>query len=109
AYPPSTARPERVTITNVKFGLAIFPTEYAISMTELAPAVEQAGFESLWVAEHSHIPTSRQTPWPAGGELPKQYWHTMDPCVALTAAAPATTTPQGAPGTCLPVPRAPTP
>jgi len=54
----------------MKFGLAIFPTDYAISMTELAPLVEQAGFESLWVAEHSHIPTSRLTPWPAGGDLP---------------------------------------
>jgi probable F420-dependent oxidoreductase len=71
----------------VKFGIAIFPTEYAISMQELAPAVEQAGFESLWVAEHSHIPTSRQSPYPAGGELPRQYWHTMDPFVALTVAA----------------------
>ena len=71
----------------MKFGIAIFPTEYAISMQELAPAVEQAGFESLWVAEHSHIPTSRQSPYPAGGELPRQYWHTMDPFVALTVAA----------------------
>ena len=51
----------------MKFGVAIFPTEYAISMTELAPSAEQLGFESLWVAEHSHIPTSRKTPWPAGG------------------------------------------
>ena len=43
----------------MKFGVAIFPTDYAISMTELAPAVEAAGFESLWVAEHSHIPFGR--------------------------------------------------
>ena len=86
---------------DVKFGLAIFPTEYAISMTELAPLVEQAGFESLWVAEHSHIPTSRQTPWPAGGELPKHYWHTMDPFVALTAAAMASKTLKVATGICL--------
>ena len=91
----------------MKFGLAIFPTEYAISMTELAPAVEQAGFESLWVAEHSHIPTSRQTPWPAGGELPKQYWHTMDPFVALTAAALASRTLKVATGICLLVQRDP--
>ena len=55
----------------MKFGVAIFPTEYAISMTELAPVAEQLGFESLWVAEHSHIPTSRKTPWPGGAELPK--------------------------------------
>ena len=71
----------------MKFGVAIFPTDYAISMTELAPALERAGFESLWVAEHSHIPTSRATPYPAGGELPRMYMHTMDPFVALTAAA----------------------
>ena len=73
----------------MKFGVAIFPTDYAISMGELAPATEELGFESLWVAEHSHIPTSRQSPWPAGGELPKHYWHTMDPFIALTVAAMA--------------------
>src|SRR5256885_12819107 len=70
-------------------------------MTELAPAAEQLGFESLWVAEHSHIPTSRQTPWPGGAELPKHYWHTMDPFVALTAAALASKTLLVATGICL--------
>jgi probable F420-dependent oxidoreductase len=74
----------------MKFGIAIFPTDYAISMVELAPAVEERGFESLWVAEHTHIPVSRLTPYPSGGELPKQYWHTLDPFVALTAAAAVT-------------------
>jgi probable F420-dependent oxidoreductase len=91
----------------VKFGVAIFPTEYAISMTELAPAAEQLGFESLWVAEHSHIPTSRQSPWPGGPELPKQYWHTMDPFVALTAAALASKTIRVATGICLLIQRDP--
>src|SRR2546428_13915849 len=71
----------------MKVGAAIFPTDYGISMTELAPLVEEAGFESLWVAEHSHIPTSRQSPWAGGAELPKHYWHALDPFVALTAAA----------------------
>ena len=85
----------------MKFGVAIFPTEYAISMTELAPAAEELGFESLWVAEHSHIPTNRLSPWPAGGELPKQYWHTMDPFVALTAAALASKTIRLGTGICL--------
>src|SRR2546421_57556 len=61
-------------------------------MTELAPAVEQMGFESLWVAEHSHIPTSRLSPWAGGAELPKHYWHTLDPFVALTVAALASKT-----------------
>jgi len=91
----------------VKFGVAIFPTDYAISMTELAPAAEQLGFESLWVAEHSHIPTSRQSPWPGGAELPKQYWHTMDPFVALTAAALASETIRVATGICLLIERDP--
>jgi len=91
----------------VKFGVAIFPTEYAISMTELAPAAEQLGFESLWVAEHSHIPTSRESPWPGGPELPKQYWHTMDPFVALTVAALASKTIRIATGICLLIQRDP--
>ena len=91
----------------MKFGVAIFPTNYAISMTELAPAAEQLGFESLWVAEHSHIPTGRQSPWPGGAELPKHYWHTMDPFVALTAAAIASKTIRVATGICLLVERDP--
>jgi probable F420-dependent oxidoreductase len=85
----------------VKFGIAIFPTDYAISMTELAPAVEALGFESLWVAEHSHIPTSRLSPWPGGAELPKQYWHTMDPFIALTLAAMTSKTIRLGTGICL--------
>jgi len=89
----------------MKFGIAIFPTDYAISMTELAPAVEERGFESLWVAEHSHIPASRATPYPAGGDLPKMYWHTLDPFVALTAAAASTRTLLVATGVCLSIER----
>jgi len=91
----------------VKFGVAIFPTDYAISMSELAPAAEQLGFESLWVAEHSHIPASRQSPYPAGGELPKHYFHTMDPFLALTAAALASRTIRVATGICLLIERDP--
>jgi probable F420-dependent oxidoreductase len=89
----------------MKFGIAIFPTDYAISMAELAPAVEERGFESLWVAEHSHIPTSRATPFAGGGDLPKQYWHTLDPFIALTAAAAATKTLLVATGVCLVIER----
>jgi probable F420-dependent oxidoreductase len=85
----------------VKFGIAIFPTDYAISMTELAPAVEALGFESLWVAEHSHIPTSRLSPWAGGAELPKHYWHTMDPFIALTLAAMTSKTIRLGTGICL--------
>ena len=85
----------------MKFGIAIFPTDYAISMSELAPAAEQLGFESLWVAEHTHIPTSRESPWPGGAELPKHYWHTLDPFIALTQAALASKTIRVATGICL--------
>jgi len=91
----------------MKFGIAIFPTDYAISMTELAPAVEERGFESLWVAEHSHIPTSRQTPWPGGPELPKHYWHTIDPFIAVTVAALASKTLKVGTGICLLIQRDP--
>jgi probable F420-dependent oxidoreductase len=91
----------------VKFGVAIFPTDYAISMAELAPAAEQLGFESLWVAEHSHIPASRESPYPAGGELPKHYFHTMDPFVALTVAAMASKTIRIGTGICLLIQRDP--
>ena len=91
----------------MKFGAAIFPTDYAISMTELAPAVENAGFESLWVAEHTHIPVSRQSPWAGGAELPKQYWHTLDPFLALTAAALASKHLMVCTGICLVVERDP--
>jgi probable F420-dependent oxidoreductase len=90
----------------MKFGAAIFPTDYSISMTELAPAVESAGFESLWVAEHSHIPINH-SPWPSGGQLPKQYWHTLDPFIALTAAALASKDLKVGTGICLVVQRDP--
>ena len=71
-------------------GVNMFPTDYAIQPVELARAIEERGFESLWVCEHTHIPTSRETPWPAGGDLPLEYSHTHDPFVALAAAAAAT-------------------
>jgi probable F420-dependent oxidoreductase len=89
----------------MQFAIAIFPTDYAIAMTELAPAVEERGFESLWVAEHTHIPVSRRTPWPSGSTLPRHYWHTLDPFVALTAAAVVTTRLRLATGICLVIER----
>lgn len=87
--------------------LTIFPTEYAIAPDELAVAAEERGFESLWVAEHSHIPASRETPWPGGAPLPQMYYDTMDPFVWLTAAACATTKLKIATGICLLVQRDP--
>jgi probable F420-dependent oxidoreductase len=74
----------------MEFGLAIFPTEDVPPPDELAQMAEQRGFESLLFPEHTHIPASRDTPYPAGGELPPEYSRTYDPFVALTAAATAT-------------------
>jgi len=83
------------------FGVTMFPTDYAIRPDELAKALEERGFESYWAPEHTHIPASRNTPWPGGPELPRDYWHTYDPFVALTIAAAATTTLKLATGICL--------
>jgi len=91
----------------VHLGLTIFPTEYSISMTELGPAAEERGFESLWVSEHTHIPVSRRSPWPGGAELPKMYYDTLAPFVALAAAAPVTSRLRLATGICLIVERDP--
>jgi len=88
-------------------GLTIFPTDYAIPLPELAVEAKRRGFESLWVAEHSHIPTSRKSPWPGGGELPKMYYDTLDPFVALAAAATATSRIKLGTGICLVVQRDP--
>ena len=74
------------------FGVSMFPTDYAIQPPELGREVEARGFESLWFPEHTHIPTSRISPWPGGGDLPQEYWHTHDPFVSLMAAAAATET-----------------
>src|SRR5438067_3905645 len=69
-----------------------FPTDYGIEISDLARALEERGFESLFVCEHTHIPVSRRSPYPSGGELPKRYLHTHDPFVALSFAAAATRT-----------------
>lgn len=83
------------------FGASIFFTDTSISPTALGRALEDRGFESLWAAEHSHIPLSRKSPWGGGGELPKQYYDVMDPFVTLTAAACATTKLKIGTGVCL--------
>ena len=89
------------------YGAGIFATDYAIRPDELARELEARGFESLWVPEHTHIPVSRRTPYPAGGDLPQDYWHTYDPFVALAAAASVTTTLKVATGICLIIERDP--
>jgi probable F420-dependent oxidoreductase len=91
----------------MKFGVTMFATEYAIRPDELARALEERGFESLWIPEHTHIPASRQSPWPGGGDLPKEYWHSYDPFAALTAAAGATRTLKLGTGICLVIERDP--
>jgi probable F420-dependent oxidoreductase len=73
-------------------GLLMFVTDYTIRIDDLAREAEARGFESLFVPEHTHIPLSRRTPFPSGGELPVQYKHTLDPLVGLMAAAAATRT-----------------
>jgi probable F420-dependent oxidoreductase len=73
-------------------GVFHFPTDYGIDVGQLAREVEARGFDSLFVCEHTHIPISRRTPFPGGGELPERYSHTHDPFVALAFAAAATRT-----------------
>lgn len=74
----------------MKFGISTFVTDEGIVPGALAAAIEERGFDSLFVAEHTHIPLSRKTPYPGGGELPQKYYRTLDPFITLTAAAAAT-------------------
>ena len=85
----------------MNLGAYIFPTAYTISMVELARAMEERGFESLFVPEHTHIPSARRSPWPGGGELPREYSNTLDPFVGLAAAAAVTRTLRIGTGICL--------
>lgn len=74
----------------MKFGVSMFMTDYALYPDVLAKEVEARGFESIWFPEHTHIPASRKSAYPGGGDLPQQYYHSLDPFVALTAAATVT-------------------
>ncbi len=76
----------------MRFGVLTFVTDEGIGPVELGSALEQRGFESLFLAEHSHIPVNTKTPYPMGGPIPRKYYRTLDPFVALTAAAAATET-----------------
>ena len=89
------------------FGLTLFLTDSSISPADIAREAEARGFESLWLPEHSHIPTSRRTPFPGGGDLPKMYYDVLEPFVALTAAAAATEKLKVATGICLVIQRDP--
>jgi probable F420-dependent oxidoreductase len=92
---------------DLDFGLAMFPADYAVDPVSLGRMAEDRGFESLWFPEHTHIPVSRATPYPAGGDLPPEYWHTHDPFVALSAVAATTERLKVGTGICLIVERDP--
>ncbi len=91
----------------MEFGIGYFATHDAVDPASFARLVEERGHESLFFAEHTHIPASRESPWPAGGELPRKYSHTYDLFVALTAAALATSKLRVGSGICLVVERDP--
>ncbi|MDI2031673.1 LLM class F420-dependent oxidoreductase [Saccharopolyspora sp. TS4A08] len=74
----------------MKFGISTFVTDEGISPVDLGRALEERGFDALFLAEHTHIPASRESPYPGGGELPRIYYRTLDPFVALSAIAPVT-------------------
>jgi probable F420-dependent oxidoreductase len=85
----------------MQFGAAMFFTEVSMPPQELGPLLEERGFESLWVPEHSHVPSSRATPFPSGGAMLREYYEIMDPFVALTAAAITTKKLKLGTGVCL--------
>jgi probable F420-dependent oxidoreductase len=91
----------------VDFGVGCFPTHDGMDPGAFARLVEQRGHESLFFPEHTHIPASRETPYPAGGELPRKYFHTHDLFVALSMAAATTSKLRVASGICLVIERDP--
>src|SRR5262249_14545144 len=105
ARPHLGSRSKTDEVRAMQFGASIFFTDYSITPTALAAAMEERGFESLWAAEHSHIPVPRRTPAPGGGELAKRYYDVMDPFVTLTAAAAVTRKLKLATGICLVIQR----
>jgi probable F420-dependent oxidoreductase len=76
----------------MKFGISTFVNDDSIDTVSLARAIEERGFASLVIAEHTHIPASRETPYPQGGDLPSVYYRTLDPFITLAAAAAVTST-----------------
>lgn len=88
-------------------GVFSFNTHYGIGPADLGHALEERGFDSLWIGEHTHIPVSRKTPYPAGGDLPRQYSNMMDPFVSLMAAGAVTERLKLATGVCLVIERDP--
>jgi probable F420-dependent oxidoreductase len=91
----------------MEFGIGYFPTHDAVSPGDFARLIEDRGHESLFFAEHTHIPASRESPYPGGAELPRKYIHTYDLFVALTHAAAATSRLRIGSGICLVIERDP--
>ncbi|HEX6453336.1 MAG TPA: LLM class F420-dependent oxidoreductase [Trebonia sp.] len=91
----------------MELGVAIFPTHDAIAPADVARLTEEHGLESLFFPEHTHIPASRETPYPGGNPLPRKYVHTYDLFVAATAAATATSRLRVGSGVCLVIQRDP--
>ena len=91
----------------MRYGITMFTTDLSMDVVELAREAEARGFQSLFIPEHTHIPTSRETPHPSGAVLPAQYSHTHDPFVALSFAAAATERIKIGTGVCLIVERDP--
>ena len=85
----------------MRIGLSHFPTSYSAPPVDLAQEVESRGFDSLWVVEHTHVPASRLTPYPLGGELPSIYWEAYEPFTYLAQAAAVTNTLKLGTGICL--------
>lgn len=94
-------------LEGARFGVTMFPTDYSMQPVPLAKAVEERGLDSLFFPEHTHIPASRLSPFPGGGDLPKQYWHSHDPFVALGACAAVTERIRLGTGICLVIERDP--
>src|SRR3954452_17329827 len=91
----------------MEFGVGYFPTHDGMSPGAVAKLAEEHGFSSLHFAEHTHIPASRESPWPGGDELPRKYWHSYDLFVAMTHAVAATSRIRVGSGICLIVERDP--
>jgi probable F420-dependent oxidoreductase len=91
----------------MKCGVTMFPADYAMNIVELGREAESRGFESLFLPEHTHIPAERVTPYPSGGELPREYTRTLDPFLALAAISTATTRIKLGTGICLVIQRDP--
>ena len=91
----------------MEFGICMFATDYSMQPADLAVAVEERGFDALFIPDHTHIPASRQTPFRVGGDLPPDYSHNVDMFLALTAAAAVTKRIRLGAGVCLVVERDP--